>query len=70
MSGYEWAGGIANGGFQRAGSRIRNVPGDAERGVRLFRQLAGAIFYHERCGGSHPLAEHRKCKQTHWKAGR
>lgn len=61
MSG-RWSGGTANRYWQRPGSRLRNVPGDAERGKRLFAQLAQESFWCDNCGDCHPLAEHRACR--------
>ncbi len=60
-----WSGGIANRSWGRPGSRLRNVPGDAERGQRLFAQLAHVRFWCDNCGRLHPLAEHRDCRTAH-----
>ena len=46
----------------RAGVRAPQ-PGDEKRGKRLFAQLADVTFYCEVCHGSHPLREHRRCRQ-------
>ena len=62
MSGYEWQGGIANGGFVRGGNRNRNIPGDKERGERLYALLADTPFWCANCGGMHALREHRICR--------
>ncbi len=64
MSG-QWSGGAANRHWGRPGSRARNVPGDGERGPRLFTALAAARFWCDNCGRLHPLAEHRDCRAAH-----
>jgi len=64
MSG-QWSGGTANRYWRRPGRRVLNVPGDAERGPRLFAELAREPFWCDNCGASHPLAEHRDCRAAH-----
>jgi len=61
MSG-EWSGGIANRTWQRPGSRHARAEGDDQRGPRLYAQLARTPFWCDNCGGCHPLAEHRQCR--------
>jgi len=61
----QWSGGSANRYWQRAGSRVRNVPGDTERRQRLYRLLADERFWCDNCGAMHPLHEHRDCRETH-----
>jgi hypothetical protein len=58
----QWSGGTANRYWQRPGSRARHVTGDAERGRRLYAELAGERFWCDNCGSLHPLAEHRGCR--------
>jgi hypothetical protein len=60
----QWSGGTHNRYWQRPGSRLRDVPGDAERGRRLFAHLAAERFWCGTCGGTHPLAEHRACREA------
>lgn len=62
MSGYKWQGGNVNGGFVRPGNRNPAPPGDEARGARLFEQLAGELFWCERCRGRHPLREMAACR--------
>jgi hypothetical protein len=38
------------------------VSGDADRGQRLFADLASTPFWCESCTGCHPLAEHKACR--------
>ena len=61
MSG-KWSGGAANRYWARPGRRVLNVPGDTERGPRLFAALAAEPFWCDNCGRGHPLAEHRDCR--------
>lgn len=61
MSG-KWSGGAANRYWKRQGSRRVNVPGDAERGPRIFAAVASEPFWCDNCGGLHPLIEHRDCR--------
>ena len=64
MSG-QWSGGGANRYWQRPGSRVRNVEGDAERSQRLAALLADTPFWCDNCGACHPLREHRNCRSAH-----
>lgn len=61
MSG-QWSGAGANRYWQRPGSRLRSVAGDAERGRRLYELMKDEPFWCDNCGGSHPLCEHRDCR--------
>jgi hypothetical protein len=61
MSG-EWSGGAANRMWQRKGWRGPRPEGDAERGQRLYAQLADIPFFCEDCGAMHPLREHSRCR--------
>jgi hypothetical protein len=63
MSG-EWTGGAANRHWQRKGYRGPVAADDAERGARLYAELAETPFWCEVCGGTHPLREHRNCRKT------
>jgi hypothetical protein len=36
---------------------------DRARGARLFAELADVPFYCETCHGSHPLSEHKACRE-------
>jgi hypothetical protein len=58
----EWSGGSQNRSWQRKGHRGGPVPGDNERGPRLYNELAGTPFWCDTCGGTHPLAEHKACR--------
>jgi hypothetical protein len=58
----EWSGGSQNRTWHRTGRRSGPVKGDAERGERLYAQLAGTAFWCETCGGNHALCEHRACR--------
>lgn len=58
-----WSGGIANRQWARPGSR-RDIPGDTQRGQRLYTLLAGSRFWCDNCGRLHPLREHRQCRAT------
>jgi hypothetical protein len=47
---------------------LRFISEHAERGARLYAQLADEVFWCETCGRTHPLREHRECrKPTHRK---
>jgi hypothetical protein len=59
----QWSGGAANRYWQRPGSRLRDVEGDAERGRRLYELLKDERFWCDNCGGMHPLREHRDCRE-------
>lgn len=61
MSG-QWSGGVANRTWARPGHRVTDAAGDAERGRRLFAQLAHERFWCDNCGSCHPLIEHRDCR--------
>jgi len=62
MSDGKWTGSAHTMTWTRPGSRLRNLPGDAERGARLHAQLADEVFLCETCGRTHPLREHRECR--------
>ena len=62
MSDGKWSGNTHNRRWERPGSRVRDLQGDAERGHRLYGELAGEPFLCEACGRMHPLAEHRECR--------
>lgn len=64
MSG-KWSGSTANRYWQRPGSRVRGVEGDAERGRRLWALLADERFWCDNCGAMHPLREHRERREAH-----
>jgi hypothetical protein len=51
----EWGGGSRN-------RTRRPVNGDQARGQRLYAELADTPFLCETCGGCHPLAEHKACR--------
>ena len=75
MSEGKWSGGVANRTWARSQGRATELPGDAERGRRLYAQLAAENFYCQHCGRSHPLREHRVCRaefpwRLDWKADR
>jgi hypothetical protein len=57
-----WSGGAANRTWSRPGNRNRNVPGDAERGARLFELLKHERFWCDVCGGTHQLIEISACR--------
>lgn len=40
----------------------RRPPGDAARSRRLYAVLKDELFWHEDCGRTHPLREHRDCR--------
>jgi len=61
----EWTGSSQNRHWQRTGHRGGPVDGDAERGERLFEELADVSFWCETCGGCHALAGHQACRQEH-----
>jgi hypothetical protein len=70
MAGYKWQGSGIYGGFVRQGNRNRNVPGDRERGQRLFAELASERFWCANCGGTHELRDMSGCHEmTHRDAG-
>jgi hypothetical protein len=50
--------------WARPGSRLRNVPGDAERGPRLFELMKHERFLCDSCGMMHELIEHRECRNA------
>jgi hypothetical protein len=62
VSGH-WTGGAANRRWVRSGNHNTYAPGDAERGRRLYTQMANVRFWCEVCGGCHPLREHRDCRR-------
>lgn len=62
MSGGVWTGSGTTRRWIRPGSRLTNVPGDTERGARLFDQLQHERFWCDNCGSLHPLIEHRACR--------
>lgn len=65
MSEGRWSGGTANRTWARyAGAAVVDIAGDAERGPRLYAELADAVFYCETCKGTHPLAEIRNCRSA------
>ena len=64
MSDGKWSGGIANRTWARTSGRVTDLEGDAERGPRLYAQLAGRLFLCETCGRTHPLREHRLCREN------
>ena len=61
MSG-EWTGGAVNRVWRRKGHRGGPVPGDGDRGARLFALMAEEAFWCETCGGAHALREHAACR--------
>lgn len=62
MSEGKWSGGIANRTWARTRGRVTDLEGDAERGPRLYEQLADERFLCEVCGRHHALREHRICR--------
>ena len=64
MSDGKWSGTAGNRTWQRPGSRVRHVHGDAARAARLYEELAGEQFLCDACGRMHPLAEHRACRES------
>ncbi len=59
----KWSGGIANRTWQRTTGRVTDLPGDKERGERLALEMDGERFWCETCGRTHPLIEHRRCRE-------
>lgn len=50
---------------------ISKAAEDGARAARLCAQLAGEDFWCETCGRTHPLIEHRDCREpTHRKETR
>lgn len=64
MSDGRWSGGIANRTWTRTDGRVTDLPGDPERARRLTEDLADAVFLDEVCGRTHPLREHRLCREN------
>jgi hypothetical protein len=64
MGDGKWSGGAANRHWIRQGSRIRDLPGDAERSEHLYRLMADQVFLCDACNGTHPLSEHRQCRRV------
>jgi len=62
MSDGKWSGGTNNRHWERPGSHVRNLEGDAERSSRLAAEMAAVPFLCDTCGQMHPLAEHRQCR--------
>jgi hypothetical protein len=58
----KWSGGAFNRTWGRQGYVPASVPGDDERGERLYAELAAEPFFCEICHGYHPLAEHQQCR--------
>jgi hypothetical protein len=58
----KWSGGIANRTWARTNGRVIDLPGDAERGARLYAEHKDEIFWCETCGRTHPLREHQDCR--------
>lgn len=69
MSEGKWSGGAANRTWARTNGRITDLPGDPERGARLFADHAHEIFWCETCGRTHPLIEHRDCRKPTYQEG-